>query len=100
MKKNHLGKNFKGGDIVSFMGGSEIDLSQADINGHVKIDVTNVFGGTKLVVPPTWDVQNDIAAVFGGVDDKRQLTSTPLHPNKVLILDGTCVFGGIEIRSF
>jgi predicted membrane protein len=100
LKKNVLSKNFKGGDITSFMGGSEIDLSQADINGTIRIDVTNVFGGTKLIVPPTWDVQNDISAVFGGVDDKRQVAGVALDPNKILVLDGTCMFGGIEIRSF
>lgn len=100
VKKNVLSKNFRGGDIVSFMGGSEIDLSQADFSGQVKIDLTNVFGGTKLIVPPTWDVHQEITAIFGGVDDKRQLTGVAIDPNKVVVLDGTCVFGGIEIRSF
>jgi predicted membrane protein len=100
IKKNVLTKNFKGGDIVSFMGGSEIDLTQADFTGTVKIDVTNIFGGSKLIVPPTWDVQNDVTAIFGGVDDKRQVSGVNLDPNKILILDGTCMFGGIEIRSF
>jgi predicted membrane protein len=100
VKKNVLSKNFKGGDITSFMGGSEIDLSQADISGKIVVDVTNIFGGTKLIVPSSWDVQNDITAVFGGVDDKRQINGVTLDPNKVLVLDGTCLFGGIEIRSF
>ena len=100
VKKNVLSKDFKGGDITSFMGGSEIDLSQADFTGRITIDVTNVFGGTKLIVPPTWDVQNDITAIFGGVDDKRQISGVAMDPNKVLVLDGTCMFGGIEIRSF
>jgi len=100
VKKNVLTKNFRGGDITSFMGGSEIDLSQADFSGRVTVDVTNVFGGTKLIVPPTWDVQNDITAIFGGVDDKRQISGVTMDPNKVLVLDGTCMFGGIEIRSF
>ena len=100
VKKNVLSKSFKGGDIVSFMGGSEIDLTQADFNGRITIDATNIFGGTKLIVPPTWDVQSDITAIFGGVDDKRQVSGVNLDPNKVLILDGTCMFGGIEIRSF
>ncbi len=100
IKKNILSKNFKGGDIVSFMGGSEIDLTQADIKGRIRIDVTNIFGGTKLVVPASWDVQNDITAVFGGVDDKRQVMGVRLDPDKVLILDGTCLFGGLEIRSY
>ena len=61
---------------------------------------TNIFGGTKLVVPPTWDVQSEMVAIFGGVDDKRQIKGVHLDPNKVLILDGTCIFGGIEIRSY
>jgi predicted membrane protein len=100
VKKNVLSKNFKGGDITSFMGGSEIDLSQADISGKIVIDVTNIFGGTKLIVPSSWDVQNDITAIFGGVDDKRQISGVTLDPNKILVLDGTCMFGGIEIRSF
>jgi predicted membrane protein len=100
VKKNVLTKNFKGGDIVSFMGGSEIDLTQADFTGRVRIDVTTIFGGSKLVVPSSWDVQNDITAIFGGVDDKRQISGVNLDPGKVLILDGTCMFGGIEIRSF
>lgn len=100
VKKNVLSKNFKGGDIVSFMGGSEIDLTQADFQGKVKIDTTNIFGGTKLIVPSNWDVQSDMVAIFGGVDDKRQVSGVSIDHNKVLVLDGTCMFGGIEIRSF
>jgi len=100
VKKNVMTKSFKGGDIVSFMGGSKIDMSQADFQGRVRIDVTNIFGGTKLIVPPTWDVQSDVTAVFGGVDDKRKVDGLPVDSTRVLILDGTCLFGGIEIRSF
>lgn len=100
VKKNILSKTFRGGDIVCFMGGAEIDLTQADFEGRIKIDTTNIFGGTKLIVPPTWDIQSDVTAIFGGVDDKRQVSGINLDPNKVLILDGTCMFGGIEIRSF
>jgi predicted membrane protein len=100
VKKNVLSKSFKGGDIVSFMGGSEINLTQADFTGRVTIDATNIFGGTKLIVPPTWDVQSDITAIFGGVDDKRQISGVNMDPSKVLVLDGVCMFGGIEIRSF
>ncbi|HZH94371.1 MAG TPA: LiaF domain-containing protein, partial [Flavisolibacter sp.] len=100
IKKIVLSKNFKGGDLVNFMGGSEINLTQADFSGRIRIETTNVFGGTKLIVPPTWDVQSEVVAVFGGVDDKRQLIGTGVDPNKVLVIEGTCIFGGIEIRSF
>ena len=100
VKKIILSKNFKGGDITNVMGGTEINLMQADIQSKVVIDTTNFFGGTKLIVPPTWDVQSDVVTIFGGVDDKRQITSEPLQPNKIIQLSGVCIFGGIEIKSF
>lgn len=100
VKKIVLSKSFKGGELVNFMGGSEINLTQADFTGCIRIETTNVFGGTKLIVPPTWDVQSEVVAIFGGVDDKRQINGTTVDPNKVLIIEGTCVFGGIDIRSF
>jgi len=100
VKKNIISKNFKGGDITNIMGGSEIDLTQADIHGTVRIDLTQVFGGTKLIVPSNWQVKAQMAAIFGGVEDKRSIQNTALDPNKILLLDGTSIFGGIEIRSY
>jgi predicted membrane protein len=100
VKKNVISKNFKGGDITNIMGGSEIDLTQADINGTVTIDLTQVFGGTKLIVPSNWQVKAQMAAIFGGVEDKRSAQNAILDPGKTLILDGTSIFGGIEIRSY
>lgn len=99
VKKNILSKNFKGGDVTAFMGGAEINLTQADFKGRVMIDNFNMFGGTKLIVPPDWDVQSGVVAIFGGVDDKRP--PAPItNPDKVLYIDGTCIFGGVEIRSY
>jgi predicted membrane protein len=100
VKKVILSKNFKGGDITNIMGGTEINLTQADIPGRITIDTTNFFGGTKIIIPPTWDIQSDIVAIFGGVDDKRQMISQNPDPSKVIHLSGICIFGGIEIRSF
>jgi predicted membrane protein len=99
-KKVILSKNFKGGDITCFMGGSEIDLTKADIQERVIIDVTMVFGGTKLTVPSNWDVKSEMAAIFGGIEDKRQFVSSEINTEKILIIKGTCIFGGIEINSY
>ncbi len=95
-----VSKNFKGGEINCFMGGAQVDLSQADIQGTVVLEANQVFGGTKLVVPPHWDVKTEITAVFGGVEDKRPVVATRVDPNKVLILKGNTIFGGLEITSF
>ncbi len=99
VKKNVLTKKLKGGEIVTFMGGADINLTQADFQGKVIIDCFNMFGGTKLIVPADWDVQSQVVAIFGGVDDKRPPVAH-VDPNKVLYLDGTCLFGGVEIKSF
>jgi hypothetical protein len=93
-------KNFKGGDITCFMGGAEIDLSQADINGTVILDVTTVMGGAKLIIPPNWEVKSEITTVLGGVEDKRQVQGKVIDFNKVLILKGTTFMGGIELKSY
>ncbi|HEX2536205.1 MAG TPA: DUF5668 domain-containing protein [Chitinophagaceae bacterium] len=100
VKKIVLSKNFRGGEIVNVMGGSEVNLTKADFRNRVVVECTNIFGGTKLIVPPTWDVQNEVVAIFGGVDDKRQITGDLARPEKVILLQGTCLFGGIDIRSY
>lgn len=101
VKKNIHSKNFKGGEIVSFMGGAEINFMQADIQHPVELEVNNVFGGTKLIIPADWDVKNEIAAVFGGVEDKRSFNnSTPPDANKRIVIKGSCVFGGIEFTNY
>jgi predicted membrane protein len=97
--KNILSKNFKGGDITIFMGGAELNLSQADIQGTAALDITQIMGGTKIIVPPHWEVRSQVTSVFGNIEDKRMnITST--NPEKVLIIDGSSVFGGIEIRNY
>ena len=100
VKKTIVSKNFKGGDIVNIMGGAEINLSQADVQGRVELEVTQIFGGTKLVVPPHWVVKPEMAAIFGGIDDKRSVQNATTDHSKVLVLKGTSIFGGIEIRNF
>ncbi|MES2891067.1 MAG: DUF5668 domain-containing protein [Bacteroidota bacterium] len=95
-----LSKNFKGANITCVFGGSEINLSQADLTGPVIIKTEVVFGGVKLIVPPHWAVQNEIDGIFHGVDDKRRINVAPdLNPTKVIILRGSVVFGGIEIKN-
>lgn len=99
-KKNIISKDFKGGDITNILGGAEINFTQADIQGRVELDVTQIFGGTKIIVPPHWMVKPEMAAIFGGIDDKRTIQSAVVDHSKVLVLKGTSIFGGIEIRSF
>jgi predicted membrane protein len=100
VNKTILSKNFRGGEIVNIFGGAELDFTQADINGRVVIDITQIFGGTKIIVPSNWQVVSDLAAVFAGVDDKRIRSTASPNNDKVLVLTGTSIFAGVDIRSY
>src|ERR1043166_4733938 len=88
-KKNILTKNFRGGDIVNIFGGTELNLSQADINEEAIIELTTIFGGLKLIIPSNWTVKSEAAVVFGGIEDKRAMPSLNEPTNKILVLKGT-----------
>lgn len=99
-KKVVLSKNFRGGDITCFFGGAEIDFSQADIQSPVILDVTMVFGGLKINVPGHWEIKNQVTPIFGGIEDKRTINNASRDPQKTLVITGTCIFAGIEIRNY
>jgi len=97
--KKIVSKTFKGGDIVTIMGGTEIDLSQADFTGMIRLDVTQIMGGTKIIVPSHWEVRSEVNAIFAGFEDKRQQPAV-VNLEKILVIDGTSIFGGIELKNF
>ncbi|QHL88549.1 hypothetical protein GU926_14340 [Nibribacter ruber] len=100
IKKSIITKSFKGGQITTFCGGAEYNLTHADLQGEVVIDVTMMFGGTKLVIPPDWKVRSEVVAIFGGIDEKRSMVAPSIQGDKVVILKGTLIFGGIDIKSY
>jgi predicted membrane protein len=99
-KKNIISKNFKGGDLVNIFGGTDLDLTQADFTGKAIIELTTIFGGTKLIIPSNWSIQSDAVIIFGGIEDKRKMQNVTENPDKILVLKGTVIFGGIDIKSY
>ena len=99
-KKVILSKNFKGGDIVNIFGGSEIDLTQADMTTPAILEVTAIFGGATLIVPSNWAIKSEAVTIFGGIGDKRKIVPSTESPTKTLVLKGTMIFGGMEIKSY
>ncbi len=101
VKKNVLSKKFKGADITNVFGGAEINLSQADMESTAIMELTNVFGGTKLIIPPHWEINSELVSVFGSIEDKRPMQpNTTMGEAKILVLRGTTFFGGIDIKSY
>lgn len=94
-------QNFKGGTLTAIFGGRDLDLKTAKITSEgAIIDVFTLFGGTKLIVPDDWQVKSDALSLFGGFTDKRHIRSDEVKENKVLLLKGVVMFGGIEVKSF
>lgn len=98
-KRKVFSKKFRGGKITSIFGGSDIDLTQADLEGTIVIDVVQLFGGVKLIIPSNWEMKSDVTAVFGGVEDKRAIQTTP-GAGKKLVITGFVMFGGVDIKSY
>lgn len=99
-KRNIFSKSFRGGETVTVFGGTELNLLQADFDKPIKLESVVVFGGLKLIVPPNWDVRVEATPIFGGIDDKRSSSIQVLPENKVVVLTGIVLFGGIDIVSY
>ncbi len=90
--------NFRGGEITAIMGGCEIDLRQADMQGEEAVVHTfAMWGGIELRVPEDWTVTVQAFPILGGFEQK---TRAPLEgPRKHLIIKGFAIMGGVEIHN-
>jgi hypothetical protein len=90
-------KDFRGGDLVAFMGGFDIDLRDADIAGdQAVVNVTAFMGGGVLRVPETWAVSMQVGAFMGGHSLK---TREGPQTTKTLVVKGVAIMGGVEVRN-
>lgn len=100
-KKTINSSNFQGGKIEAIFGGFEIDLGNAKLApGKNVLDVVTIFGGAEIFIPRDWTVVTDITPIFGGFSDKRRKDYNIVpDPERTLIIKGTCIFGGGEIKN-
>lgn len=91
-----IATRFDGGEAVAVMGACEIDLSNAQIERDAIIDVLAFWGGIGIRVPRGWKVVSRVAPVLGGFTDK---TDGVADGAPQLIVRGTAIMGGIEVRN-
>jgi hypothetical protein len=90
-------RTFRGGEITAIMGGCEIDLRQASIDGEAVFDVFAMWGGIDLRVPEDWTVISRVTPLLGGVEDRtRPPQGATTHR---LVLRGFAIMGGIEVKN-
>ena len=94
-----LDPEFKGGELNAVFGGITLDLRRTNLPvGETILEVNAVFGGITIYVPSDWFVETHLDAVFGGFQDNR-MPKEPLDTTRKLIISGSCVFGGGELRN-
>ena len=100
--KSFLTQNFQGGSIEAIFGGSEINLIESSLaEGTQVLEITTVFGGSTLIIPNDWNVELDIVPIFGGFTDNRIKDPNLTRPtDRKLIIKGTLIFGGGELKNY
>jgi predicted membrane protein len=101
-KRRITTKQFKGGKVLSFMGGFQIDLRQADMEGETAtIEAMSFMGGGEIKVPETWLVSMEGISLFGAFVDEtdQQTPGIAGTPQKRLIMKGASLMGGIVVKN-
>ena len=89
--------NFRGGELTAIMGGCEVDLRPASIEGEAVIDVFALWGGIDIKVPDDWTVIGKVVPLLGAYEDKSR---PPADGGlKRLIVRGVVVMGGVEVKN-
>lgn len=93
---------FRGGKVSNIFGGTELDLSQATLAPGTNIlEVNCIFGGASIIVPADWNVQVQVTSILGGFADKRSvINNAATAGDRELIIKGSAIFGGGDIKSY
>jgi predicted membrane protein len=94
-------KDFKGGEVTCVLGGYDLDLRDAGLEEpEVVLSVRVIMGGVDIRVPDDWSVTVRGTPVMGAFEDKtRPARTDEAEGGKRLILEGTVVMGGVEVRN-
>jgi len=95
-----LDPEFKGGEINAVFGGTTLDLRKTHLpEGVTRLEINAVFGGVTIFVPNNWNVKVQVDCVFGGFEDKRMSIDSTTDMSRTLLICGSCVFGGGELKN-
>jgi predicted membrane protein len=93
-----VSRPFRGADLSAIMGGVRIDLRDARMDGDVAtLDLFGFWGGIEIYLPPDWSVSSRVTTFLGGFFDARRATT--VVPTKTLIVRGTNIMSGIEVKN-
>jgi hypothetical protein len=92
-----MSQDFHGGSLVAIFGGVEIDLRHAALAPGAHLDVTAIFGGAEVTVPPGWRVRVTGPGIFGGTENGAERQQLPVDA-PTLDVRALALFGGVEVK--
>ena len=83
-------------EVTALMGSVTCDLTELKINEDIKIEAASIFGSVNLIMPDNVEIKIKSFSLFGGVTEKQNNNKS--KNSKVIYLDSTSIFGGINIK--
>lgn len=91
---------FRGGRVQVLLGGCDLDLRAATCApGGAVLDLFVLCGGLEMRVPRGWTVVLEATPLLGGVENKSASAEGTPSPDARLVLRGTILMGGVEVRN-
>jgi predicted membrane protein len=95
-KEKVTSRNYRGGRIIAFMGGCELDLTQADMeNGAAELEIVAIWGGVEIKVPEGWEVIGNMLPIMGGADIRTKAAPG----GRKLVVNGVVIMAGVDVKS-
>lgn len=92
-------QSFRGGKADVVFGSAEIDLRNARLaGGQATLVLSAVFGGITVFVPRDWQVVLHGSPVLGSIESHKGAVGGGV-PAATLTIEGSAVFGSIEIKE-
>lgn len=90
---------FTGADLTVIMGAVDLNLRNAIITEDVYVNVTAIMGGVDIYAPANVRVVTDgCTTIMGGIDVNTPYVNFNGADTPRLIITGTCIMGGIDIK--
>ncbi len=86
---------FRGGSLLSWLGGIAVDLREAQLASDAHLDVRSFMGGIAIRVPPGWRIESGVKTWGGGV--AIGVTEPESDDAPTLRLDGFTALGGVAV---
>lgn len=95
-----LDPEFKGGSVSTAFGETKLDLRKTNLaEERTEIEINVAFGSVTIFVPEDWNVQLNVNSMFGAFPDKRLVKNSDTNSSKILVIYGSILFGGGELRN-